>query len=214
MKDLLPALLLCAALGAPSSAAPAAAPAAVAPEAEDFAKRFKEAVDRREVAALKKMFYSEGGGKAGLKFNERFFADVKVKAFGAASVREVLPPSEQKWVKGGCTHRPNVQPLHMLNIDFAERGTGGYLLWLGKKDGAFFIATTVAEHCMDAEPSDDGSTAAVPAGVARLRENCANEVNLFCAGSAKQAKSLRACLRALEGGVSKPCRKALRAEER
>lgn len=210
MRILLPTLSLCAALAA--AAAPgAASPLVAAPGAEDFVKRFKEAVERKDSAALKGMFYSEGGGKSGLMFNERFLRDVKAKPFAAPVLKEVLPPSEQKWVKFGCTHRPNLQPLHMLNIDYAERGTGGYLLWLGKKDGAFFIATTVAEHCMDAEPSDDGSTAAVPAGVARLREACANEVNLFCQSSAKQAKTLRACLRGLEGGVSKPCRKLLRS---
>lgn len=213
MKDLLPALLLCAALGAPSFAAQGGAPFAPPPEAEAFAKRFKEAVDRRDVKALQEMFHEEGGGKGGLKFNARFFADVKTKKFGAATVREVLPPAEQKWVKFGCTHRPNLQPLHMLNIDFAEKGTGGYLLWLAKKDGAFVIATTLAEHCMDAEPAEDGSAAVVPAGVARLLETCANEVSLFCAGSAKQAKALLACLRGLEGGVSKPCRKAIRKDE-
>lgn len=213
MRTLLAALSLCAALAGPASAAPAGAPFVPPPEAEEFAKRFKEAVDRRDVAAVKAMFHEEGGGKGGLKFNERFLADVKSKKFGAATVREVLPPAEQKWVKFGCTHRPNLQPLHMLNIDFAEKGTGGYLLWLAKKDGAFVIATTLAEHCMDAEPADDGSTAVVPAGVARLRESCANEVNLFCAGSAKQAKTLLACLRALEGGVSKPCRKAIRTDD-
>lgn len=213
MRILLPAFLLCVALAGPASAAPAAAPFVAPPEAEDFAKRFKEAVDRRDAAALKAMFHEEGGGKSGLKFNGRFFADVKARKFGAATIRAVLPPAEQKWVKGGCTHRPNLQPLHMLNIDYAERGTGGYLLWLGKKDGAFVVATTLAEHCLDAEPSDDGAAAAVPAGVARLLETCANEVNLLCAGSAKQVKALLACLRGLEGGVSKPCRKTIRKDD-
>lgn len=191
---------------------------ATTPAADEFARKFRDAVEKKDLAALKSMFHADGGDAEGLKFNEGFFKAVPNANWGAASILEVLPPARQKWVKGGCTHRPNLTPLHMLNLDYAEKGTGGFLFWLAKKDSAYVIATTIAENCL--EPGKDRSLSAddaparwVPPGVARLKEACPNEVGLFCSSSTKHTKTLLACLRGLEGGVSKPCRKALRAND-
>lgn len=206
--NLLPLLLACAAFASTE----------VPPAAEEFAKKFTEAVEKKDVGALKAMFHADGGDAEGLRLNGSFFKAVPKVKFGAASVREVLPPAQQKWVKGGCTHRPNLTPLHMLSLDYAEKGTGGFTFWLAKKDSAYVIATTIAENCLEpgkdrSASSDDAPPRWVPPGVARLKEACPNEVSLFCAATTKHAKTLLACLRGLEGGVSKPCRKALRSND-
>lgn len=205
---------LLACLASPAVSAPAAPTQA---DLDALAKSYKEAFTKQDKAALKTLYFVEG------KHGEMAFEE-EMRFLSVVMASEVTDVGIAKGASFSLGKRaalaPNLEPVADLHIGFkaAKGGTDSVLIPVGIKDGAYRVALYVplavsafaAALASDAAPADPSLAAPLPSK-GSLADVCRNEIGMFCKDRAAKAKELAACLEQNSSGLTKPCRKALRA---
>lgn len=208
-------LLLFAFLFMPPGAAAPAAPTSA--DLDAFVKKYRDAFTRGDTAALKKLYHVEGPhGEKAFKdemdslsgIDRSRVTDISIMKSGLFS-----PPMDAKFA-------PNLEAVTNLHIGYdSPKGPDSILLFVGIKDGAYrmalYVPLALSAYAVD-EAAITASAATAPAPLpekSALEKACPNEIGMFCKDKAAKAKELAACLEENSSGLTKPCRKALRARQ-
>ena len=187
-------------------------PPAAPDSPEAFVKRLRDECARKDIAALLAMFYTEGTTEENRNFNKLTVKDLVETPI--ADVKLAAPREDAIYVKNGVSYRPNLKVLNTLKVSFSRKASSGFEgadLFLGSKDGTYWLTTTVSGKA--AEAAAAAPAAGRPGSVEDIRgalfEYCRPEIDFLCEKVRKKTPALLACLQDNRSAATPKCRTTL-----